>query len=162
MNICMICTGNTCRSPMAEALLRKHLISNGDKLYHVCSAGINAWPGDLASEYSRQVLFEEYALDISDHKSQRINPEIIEKSDLIITMTYDHKRMLLRFFPDAQSKVFTIGEAADKKEIDINDPYGGNYSDYSRTASQINILTEAIASKIIAGEFGHKNDFLRN
>ncbi|MDN5314724.1 MAG: protein arginine phosphatase [Clostridiales bacterium] len=156
MNICMICTGNTCRSPMAEALLRKHLINKGDKLCHVCSAGINAWSGDLASEYSQQVLFEEYALDISDHKSQRVNPEIIEKSDLIITMTTDHKRMLLRFFPEAQSKVFTIGEAADRNEIDINDPYGGDYSDYSRTASQINILTEAIASKILAGKFDLK------
>jgi protein-tyrosine-phosphatase len=52
--------------------------------------------------------------------------------------------------------VFTIGEAADRNEIDINDPYGGDYSDYSRTASQINILTEAIASKILAGKFDLK------
>ncbi|PKC51965.1 phosphotyrosine protein phosphatases I, partial [Rhizophagus irregularis] len=104
MNIYFVCTGNTCRSPMAEAIL-KHKQLDG---VHVKSAGIYALEGGGISENSKAVLEKENIP--FEHKTSQVNENDIEWADLILTMTLAHKQMILHSFPMAKDKTFTLKE----------------------------------------------------
>ncbi|WP_408008638.1 low molecular weight protein arginine phosphatase [Pseudalkalibacillus sp. A8] len=112
MNILFVCTGNTCRSPMAEALLRHY--SNGK--IDVQSAGIYASYGSPASAQSIEVLKDEGIP--CNHQSQPLTEELVEWADLILTMTSQHKYAIISQFPAILGKVHTIKEhVSDHKEI---------------------------------------------
>ena len=137
MRIIAVCTGNTCRSPMAEAMLRARFGDTAD----VCSRGIMA-TGAGASEESIEVM-REMGYDISDHISRRLTPEDIKSADLILAMTVNHKRIISASVPDAKDKVFTLCEYAGIKG-DIEDPYGLGISEYRKCANKIKEAVEAI------------------
>ncbi|MFD2616242.1 low molecular weight protein arginine phosphatase [Terrilactibacillus laevilacticus] len=103
-NILFVCTGNTCRSPMAEALLK----SKGKNLFRVKSAGLFAMTGTDAHPHAKDVL-KNRTISI-DHKSKQIGSSLINWSDLILTMTEEHKLRLLTQFPDTVGKVYTLKE----------------------------------------------------
>lgn len=137
MRIIVLCTANTCRSPMAEAMLRKKL---GDKA-EVISRGLMT-TGAGASEESVEIM-REMGYDISEHISRRITVDEIEKADLILTMTHNHKLILTNAVPEAKDKIFTLCEYA-KKEGDIPDPYGLGIDEYRECAAKIKEAVEAI------------------
>ncbi|WP_261131071.1 low molecular weight protein arginine phosphatase [Bacillus sp. Marseille-Q3570] len=111
MNILFVCTGNTCRSPMAEALLRHY--SKGE--IEVQSAGIYAAYGSPASAKSIEVLKDEGIP--CNHKSQPLTGDLVEWSDLILTMTTQHKQAIISQFPSKLKNVHTIKEhVSDHKE----------------------------------------------
>ncbi|WP_221567309.1 low molecular weight protein arginine phosphatase [Alkalihalobacillus sp. TS-13] len=111
MNILFVCTGNTCRSPMAEALLRHY--SKGK--IEVQSAGIYAAYGSPASLQSIEVLKDEGIL--YNHKSQPLTEDLVEWADLILTMTTQHKQAIISQFPSKLKNVHTIREhVSDHKE----------------------------------------------
>ncbi|MBM7551774.1 low molecular weight protein arginine phosphatase [Thalassobacillus pellis] len=103
MKVLFVCTGNTCRSPMAEALL-KHLGNNVE----VRSAGIFAGKGSPMSEGTRQVL-EEQSIAF-DHHSQPVTPELVEWADIILTMSEQHKQTLIMQDENCRDKCFTLKE----------------------------------------------------
>lgn len=109
-NILFICTGNTCRSPMAEALLRE---KSDDKVM-VKSAGISAADGQPAHPYTQKVL-ENKGINL-DHQSRALTGDLVGWADLILTMTENHKRMLLQEYPGALSKAFTLREYVDQED----------------------------------------------
>jgi len=123
LNILFVCTGNTCRSPMAEALFNDLVRKNDLSDLKATSAGIAALPGQSASMHAIRVM-EEKGIDLKGHKSRQVDQKLLRKSDLILTMTESHKTALQAAEPSIWQKVYTLKEYAGFKDMDIPDPFG--------------------------------------
>lgn len=106
-HVLFVCTGNTCRSPMAEALLRQMAKEEGLDI-DVKSAGISAIEGTTASRYAIEALQEKGI--VLDHQSKAVDQELVHWADIILTMTQSHKQALIHHFPDSVDKIFLIKE----------------------------------------------------
>jgi len=106
--ILLVCRGNTCRSPMAEAFLKKFL---GGEEVEVKSAGLSALEGMEASRWAKEVM-QEKGFDITHHRARNISEKDVEEADLILTMSLSQKKELLERFPSAEGKTFLITEIA--------------------------------------------------
>lgn len=147
--ILFVCTGNTCRSSMAEALLRHSLLESGlEGKFHISSAGTSAFPGMPASHNAVQAL-EALGIDLSRHSSSAIDNDIIDKADLILAMTAAHKKRLLQFRPDIAGKTYTLAEYVGAEGCkDIEDPFGGDLDTYINCRDEIRRYIEALVNKL--------------
>jgi protein-tyrosine phosphatase len=123
--VLFVCTGNTCRSSMAEALLRKMLKEDlGEKAatIHVVSAGTSARSGEVAAQNAIEVM-EKEGIDLRSHRARRLTPELVQTADLVLTMTLEQKKSVLSLTPSIINKVFTLTEFAEgvKKIEDLID-----------------------------------------
>jgi len=134
--ILFVCTGNVCRSPMAEELLRAAL--KGDPNYRVLSAGIGALDGQPVTEES-VVAMAELGHDIAAHASQSLRVPLIESADFIFTMTRQQQDAIQTLFPMAAEKTFLLREFEDAEIVgkDVADPIGQSLEVYRRTRDQI-------------------------
>ena len=114
--ILVVCVGNICRSPMAEAMLQRAL--EGKTSAVVSSAGLGALAGHPADSYSIELMVER-GLDISVHVARQLTPDMIEESDLILVMEQGHRRAIDSMEPAARGKVYRLCEWRDQ---DIPDP----------------------------------------
>ncbi len=142
MNILFVCTGNTCRSAMAAALFNKIAIEKNLDV-RIESAGLFALDGEPASNEA-VIAMKKYDIDLLGHHAQSINTELIEKSDLILTMTKAHKMVLEQ---TARGKVFTLCEYAGL-DSDIDDPYGGDVKEYEECAEKLYNALIKVAEKL--------------
>ena len=148
MNIMFVCTGNTCRSPIAEALLKSRNIDG----LQVRSAGIYASDGGSISRNSQMVLEQE--MIPFTHNTTSINEMLIDWADLILTMTASHKHAIILGFPHAISKVYMYKEFVSPQDIkDVSDPYGGDLFTYEITFRELQVLTDGLVNKL-QGEMG--------
>lgn len=146
MNILFICTGNTCRSPMAEGYLRDLIEKSGEKNMAVLSAGLMAIPGQPASSYSIEIL-KEQGIDIEGHRSRNVEKSFIEASTWVLTMTESHKQMLIHQFPEFTDKIKTLSEFAGESG-EIEDPFGGTKEDYQKASEDIHKRIEKAWEKM--------------
>lgn len=130
-HILFVCTGNICRSPFAEGLLKKLVQKNGLDDIIADSAGLLALSGNSATGLAQKVAVE-YDVDLSRHIAKSVKEDIVNKSDLILVMENSHVKELLDAFPEAENKVFLIRRFArfGSKDRGIMDPYGLNYEAY--------------------------------
>lgn len=124
-----VCTGNTCRSPMAEILLKASLPSKAG--WTVASAGVSATPGSRASESAR-VAIAECGLSLESHRSQLVTPELVNSSAVVVAMTQRHMEKILQRVPTARDRLYLMCSFDPKspKGTDVQDPFCGSLEDY--------------------------------
>lgn len=151
MKIMFICTGNICRSAMAEGMMKKLIEDNKIENVEVCSCGIYAETGDYAT-YNAIEAARVYGADISRHRATNIRDSKIEEMDLILCATTSHKQSVLFLYPDLQGKVYTMKEFAgldiNGQDMDIKDPWGYDLNVYYNCAQEIEESLEKIVEKI--------------
>lgn len=141
--ILFVCTGNTCRSPMAEAILKNKKVEG----IEVRSAGVFAAAGERASAHAQTVLNQNKIPH--NHSSSLLTGEIVEWTELILTMTASHKQAVLRHYPEAASKVFTLKEFSGVEvHKDVVDPFGGNLAIYEETYKELDHLIDKVIDKL--------------
>ena len=145
--ILTICTGNVCRSPMAEKLLQHALAGQGTPLnqIEIVSAGVAAGYGEPASVNSVTAL-KRVKIDLDGHKSQPVTQDLIDRAFLILGMTQSHIDTLNYYHTDLPERVHLFREFMGKDDSpEIPDPYGQNYTAY---AACFDSMAEAIPSLV--------------
>ncbi|MDD5469000.1 MAG: low molecular weight protein arginine phosphatase [Anaerolineales bacterium] len=144
-SVIFVCTANICRSPMAEALFKLMLNSEGDH-WRVESAGTWAEAGLPASQKAQQVIAE-MGGDLSQHRSRPVERSLLDEFDLILTMEQGQKEALRAEFPELAPKVFGLREILSQAG-DIRDPHGSSLEDYQATAREIALILGTGLEKI--------------
>lgn len=134
--VMFVCSGNTCRSPLAEGLFKKYIEEKNMGSIDVSSAGISAFPGDEVSKNS-VLAAEKRGVDLTSHRAKNLNPQDLTETDLFVCMTESHSKVLKRFCDS--SKIMTLN---------VSDPYGGSLDTYENCAKQIESYFPQILEKI--------------
>jgi len=135
--ILFVCTGNVCRSPMAEALF--HRAAQGRGEFRVLSAGLGALDGQPPTPHSVEAM-RELGIDISEQRSRALTAGLVREADYIFGMTRNHVDTIVLLYPQAADKTFLLrefDETLEPFEKDINDPIGGSYTVYLNCRDQI-------------------------
>lgn len=145
--ILVVCTANICRSPVVEAILRARLRERGLADWRVASGGTLALPGYEAAEHSRELLAER-RLDISGHRSQRVEERHLAASDLVLCMEWGHREALRIEFPHHRGKIHLLTEmVGDHREV--ADPIGGPRQGYERMVDEVTELIDQGLPRIV-------------
>ena len=141
LHILLICAGNTCRSPMAEALLKEKIQLNGlaDRVT-VQSAGLNGRDGLRPSAGAKAAMVKR-GLTLGEHLSRRLRPDDVAAANLILTMEEEQKQILAELMPHFAGKVDSLAQFSDEWG-DVFDPIGGSQESYERCACVIERLLE--------------------
>ena len=146
-NILFVCTGNTCRSPLAEVLTRHALEKRGWNHVRVDSAGTSAVWGAPASEGSLYAA-EMSGLDLSGHRSQPLTYELIEKADIILGMTASHVAAVEAMGGEGRVSLVTeFMEGVGSGEA-VRDPLGGPPEEYAEVSDRISLAVEALLKRL--------------
>ncbi len=154
-SILFVCSGNTCRSPMAEAMMDE-MVDDHPRLrgeVKVSSAGTFALDGSSSNENSQRVM-EEKGIDIHKHKSRQLTREMAEDADIILTMEARHLEELEAISPESYGKAHTLKGYAEDVEgfpgegYDIEDPFREPYENYLEAANQIQEALKKLIDKL--------------
>ena len=146
--ILLVCTGNICRSPLAAALMQRALGERGAEGIEVSSAGTGAWDGAPVSEGAYLVGLEQ-GLDLSAHRARLLTRDLVEQSDLILTMARHHRARVDKL--GGEGRVFVLGEYAGRggDAAEVSDPFGGDLAVYRDTCAELTTLVTAAVDRIV-------------
>lgn len=145
--ILIVCTGNTCRSPMAEALL-KHKIQSENLAEQITVLSAGTFAGGAAASHNAVKVMRARGLKLDEHTSRQVSAVLVQAVDLILTMTESHKRLVLSLTPEAAGKIYTLSEFAGQAG-DVLDPFGGSEAMYEKCARQIAASLDKSWGKIV-------------
>jgi tRNA threonylcarbamoyl adenosine modification protein (Sua5/YciO/YrdC/YwlC family) len=149
--VLMVCTGNTCRSPMAQVLLQQRVAQRlkcrpdqlEDRGVMIMSAGVSAMSGARAAEEAVQAM-QERGLDLSHHETRPLHDVLVRFADLILALTRGHREAIVEQWPDAASRT----ELLCRDHSDILDPIGNSLEVYRRCADQMDVHLAEWAARL--------------
>lgn len=149
--VLFVCTGNTCRSPMAEAIFNHMARERGLEQTHVAeSAGIYPVPGDPATAGAVHAMASLYGIDLSGHASRLLDDRDLRDAWLVLAMTRRHVESIREAFPGLSDRIYTLKAFAggDVRDRDISDPYGTSDEEYVACAREIRDALERAADRL--------------
>ncbi|KUO61971.1 MAG: hypothetical protein APF84_04880 [Gracilibacter sp. BRH_c7a] len=142
MKILFVCTGNTCRSPLAQGLATHYLPES----FEISSSGISAYEGQPVSENAVQAL-KEKKIDIRNNKAVKLHEKLLRDADYVFAMTKKHEHYLVNAYPEFRSKITRLGDFVGCNK-DISDPWGGSLDDYKDCAKELEEMLLILAEKL--------------
>ncbi len=150
--ILLVCTGNICRSPMAECIMRQEFNQRGEDV-EIQSAGTGAWDGASASEGAYLVSLEN-GLDLSLHRASLLTRDLVEQADLVLTMARHHRVRVEEL--GGSGKTFLLGEYAGETgdDAEVSDPFGSDLPVYRDTFTEVHKLVLAAVDRFVNSQSG--------
>jgi len=150
VRILIVCTGNTCRSPLAEGILRTAAARRGLDVT-VSSAGTSAWDGAPASDGSLLVGLER-GVDLNGHRARLLTPPLVADADLILVMGPHHLDQAVTLGGAGKTHLLTAFASGGAEQRAISDPFGGDLPVYRETADELDRVIEQVLDRLTAAE----------
>lgn len=154
-HVLFVCTGNICRSPLAEALFRREIGNRKLDGFSSASAGTGAWDGAPASEGAYLVALE-HGLDLSSHRARLLTRNLVQDANLIFAMARHHRTRITEL--GGEGRVHVLGEYAGRTgpDAEVSDPFGGDIDLYRSTFAELDELVRVAAGRLVREMHGDR------
>lgn len=147
MNVLFVCTGNTCRSPLAETLAKASASRRGVRDFSASSAGTNAWDGSPASDGALLVGLERQ-LDMGAHRSRKLTRDMVAAADLILVMSSAHLEPVRQLGGAGKAHLIDEYSTNGESSLGVSDPFGGDLDEYRRAADSLERAIEGMFDRL--------------